>query len=163
MVYNIIIICNTSVVQFLMSIKHIRLKIKGGEGETGEPSFFSLDNDIFVVIIIILVAFASFGIGRLSVQTQEKIPIIFQEKLPVSLEKVESSYSPQELTGAVSPSLDSSSKTGSIVVSKNGTKYHFPWCSGAQNIKEENEIWFNNEQEAREAGYTPAANCKGLK
>ncbi len=146
-----------------MSIEHIRLKIKSREGETEKSSFFNLDNDIFVVIIIILVAFASFGMGRLSAQTQEKTPIVFSEKMPASLEKLESSYSSPELTSAVANSFDSSSKSGSIVVSKNGTKYHFPWCSGAKRIKEENEIWFNNEQEAREAGYTPAANCKGLK
>ena len=147
-----------------MSIEHIESKIKGREDETEKSSFFNLDNDIFVVMMIILVAFASFGMGRLSVNTAEKTPIIFQEKLPVSFEKVKSSHSSSELQGAVSGSLDNASKSaGSIVVSKNGKKYHFPWCSGAQRIKEENKIWFNNEQEAREAGYTPAANCKGLK
>ncbi len=145
-----------------MSIEHIESKIKGGEDGMEKFSFFNLDNDIFVVIIIILVAFTSFGMGRLSVATQEKTPIVFSEKLPVSFEKIQSS-SPQELTGAVSKSLDNSLKSGSIVASKNGTKYHFPWCSGVKRIKEENKIWFNNEQEAREAGYTPAANCKGLK
>ena len=146
-----------------MSIEHIGSKIKGGEDKMEKTSFFNLDNDIFVVIIIILVAFASFGMGRLSATPQEKTPIVFSEKLPVSFEKVQPSHYPHELTGAVSASLDDSSRSGSIVVSKNGTKYHFPWCSGAKQIKEENKIWFNNEQEAREAGYTPAANCKGLK
>ena len=146
-----------------MSIEHIRSKIKGEEDGMEKSSFFNLDNDIFVVIIIILVAFASFGMGRLSITPQEKTPIVFSEKLPVSFEKIQASHSSPELQGAVANSLDNSLKSGSIVVSKNGTKYHFPWCSGAKRIKEENKIWFNNEQEAREAGYTPAANCKGLK
>ena len=146
-----------------MSIEHIGSKIKSREDGVETPSFFNLDNDIFVVIIITLVAFASFGMGRLSITPQEKTPIAFSEKLPVSFEKIQSSHSPQELTSAVSASLNNSLRSGSIVVSKNGTKYHFPWCSGAKRIKEENKIWFNNEQEAREAGYTPAANCKGLK
>ena len=146
-----------------MSIEHIESKIKSREDEIKKISLLDLDNDIFVVVIIILVAFASFGMGRLSATMQEKTPIVFPEKLPVSFEKVESSFSPQELQSAVSGSLDNSLSSGSIVVSKNSTKYHFPWCSGAQRIKEENKIWFNNEQEAREAGYTPAANCKGLK
>jgi len=48
------------------------------------------------------------------------------------------------------------------VVSKNGARYHYPWCSGAQSIKEENKIWFDTKEEAEAAGYTPAANCKGL-
>jgi methylphosphotriester-DNA--protein-cysteine methyltransferase len=51
---------------------------------------------------------------------------------------------------------------GRIVASKTGAKYHLPWCSGAQTMKEENKIWFDSPEEARAAGYTPAANCKGL-
>jgi len=50
----------------------------------------------------------------------------------------------------------------SFVASKNGTKYHYPWCPGAQSIKEENKIWFSTKEEAEKAGYQPASNCKGL-
>jgi hypothetical protein len=146
-----------------MSIEHIESKIKGGGDETERPSLFNLDNDIFVVMIIIFVAFTSFGMGRLSITTQEKTPIVFSEKLPVSFEKIQASHSPQELQSATYKPLANSLQAGSIVASKNGTKYHFPWCSGAKRMKEENKIWFNSEQEAREAGYEPAANCKGLK
>jgi hypothetical protein len=51
---------------------------------------------------------------------------------------------------------------GSYVASKSGEKYHLPWCSGAQHIKEENKVWFKTKAEAEAAGYTPAANCKGI-
>jgi len=51
---------------------------------------------------------------------------------------------------------------GAYVGSRNGSKYHFPWCPGAQQIKEENKVWFSSVEEAQKAGYTPAANCKGL-
>jgi len=147
-----------------MSIEHIIPKIKREEGGIARAPFLTLDNNLFVTIIIILVAFLSFGMGRLSMTSQEKTPIVFSQKLPVSSEDVQQNFSQQELQGAVSGSLENNSlKSGSIVVSKNGTKYHFPWCSGAQRIKEENKIWFSNEQEARKAGYEPAANCKGLK
>ena len=47
----------------------------------------------------------------------------------------------------------------SFVASVNGTKYHLSWCSGAQNIKEQNKITFSSRKEAEDAGYTPAANC----
>lgn len=50
-----------------------------------------------------------------------------------------------------------------IVASKNGTKYHYPWCSGAKQISDKNKITFKSIEEARKAGYTPASNCKGLK
>ena len=156
-----------------MSIKHIETKIKADESDLKKPPFFRLDNDTFMVIVILLVAFTSFGIGRLSTNTNEKTPILFSQKTPApsweqgvhDMETTKQpSPAPQKLSASAHGSLpDSSLQTGSIVVSKNGTKYHFPWCSGAKRIKEENKIWFNSEQEAREAGYTPAANCKGLK
>lgn len=52
--------------------------------------------------------------------------------------------------------------TGSvgIVASKNGTKYYLPEC--ANTISEANKVWFVSADAARAAGYTPAANCKGL-
>jgi methylphosphotriester-DNA--protein-cysteine methyltransferase len=51
---------------------------------------------------------------------------------------------------------------GGYVASKNGTKYHLPWCGSAKQIKEENKVWFATKEEAEAAGYTPAANCKGI-
>ena len=49
-----------------------------------------------------------------------------------------------------------------FVASKNGKKYFLPWCSGASAISPQNLITFSTEKEARNAGYTPAANCPGL-
>ncbi|HEY9582849.1 MAG TPA: hypothetical protein VJK09_00855, partial [Candidatus Paceibacterota bacterium] len=48
----------------------------------------------------------------------------------------------------------------SVVVSKNGSKYHYPYCSSAKQIKEENKIVFATPAAAEAAGYTLAANCK---
>ena len=52
---------------------------------------------------------------------------------------------------------------GSVVASKNGSKYYFPWCAGVKMIKLENRVTFASSDLARAAGYTPAGNCKGLK
>ncbi len=49
---------------------------------------------------------------------------------------------------------------GRVVGSSKGTKYHFPWCPGASQIKEENKIWFTTEKDAQDAGYTKAGNCE---
>ena len=48
-----------------------------------------------------------------------------------------------------------------VVASKKSTsgKYHFLWCAGAKQIKEENKLYFNSEGEAISAGYTLAGNC----
>ncbi|MEW5907665.1 MAG: hypothetical protein AB1643_00565 [Patescibacteria group bacterium] len=107
----------------------------------------SYEKDILLVMVIILVALISFGLGRLSKIRENRVPITI-ENLSANL-MIESK-----------PGFDSH---GSVVASKNGTKYHYPWCGGAQQIKEENKIWFSSIEEARKAGYVPASNCKGLK
>lgn len=105
------------------------------------------EKDLILVAVIILVALISFGLGRLSKIGESKTPITIES--PVD-----------GLTGAVN---NIATSTKNFVASKNGTKYHFPWCAGAQSIKEENKIWFSTAEEARQAGYQPASNCKGLK
>jgi len=51
---------------------------------------------------------------------------------------------------------------GLVVASRTGSVYHFPWCAGASQIKAENQIWYSSEEAAKEAGYAPSRNCKGL-
>lgn len=104
--------------------------------------------DFFIAALLVLVAFASFGLGRLS-----KIQITHS---PLKIEQVAQ-------TAAVGEAIGEVKSAGMYVASKNGTKYHFPWCSGAKSISEANKIWFDSVEEARAAGYTPASNCKGLK
>ncbi len=49
---------------------------------------------------------------------------------------------------------------GKVVASRNGKRYHYPWCKGASTISEKNRRWFQSEAEAENAGYTLAGNCK---
>jgi hypothetical protein len=104
------------------------------------------EKDILLASTIILVGLIGFGLGRLSK--------IRENRKPITIENLGA-------IGAVS-NISQSSSAGSLVASKNGTKYHFPWCSGAQRIKDANKIWFSTREEAESAGYTPASNCKGL-
>ena len=123
-------------------LRDILLKIKGF------PRL--LKGDGFIIIVIILVACASFGLGRLSMFYGQKgaLEIVYPEE-----------NGAEEQTGLV---LGAEATGGQYVASKSGSKYHFPWCAGAQSIKEENKIWFDSKEEAMAAGYAPAANCKGL-
>lgn len=96
-------------------------------------------DDLFLVVAIFLIALASFGLGRLSVLYEQKEPIqiLYSEE---GGEAREENY----------------------IASLSGSRYHLPWCPGAQSIKEENKIWFESEEAAEIAGYTPAANCPGI-
>jgi len=118
-----------------MSIKDIWQKIK--------------PQDYLVVLIIILVASASYGLGRLSV-----------------LEKNREEVTISRAAAVVSPVLADTKvnniEKGFLVASKSGQKYHFPSCAGAAQIADKNKIWFSSYEEAQKAGYTKATNCKGL-
>lgn len=115
------------------------------------------EKDIFIMLIIVFTAFTSFGLGRLSSLQDKKIPITI-ENMPANVSNL---TKPDDLETPF-PSGNGVSKSGMFIASKNGTKYHFPWCPGAQSIKEENKVWFSSEEEAKNAGYAPASNCKGL-
>lgn len=101
--------------------------------------------DGIVVLLVLLVGVLSFILGRLSVGEGRK-----ETALSVVLNEEALKAAP---TGAI---------PGGVVASKTGSKYHLPWCAGAQTIREENKVWFASAEEARRAGYAPAGNCKGI-
>jgi len=96
-----------------------------------------------LIIVVFLVALASFGLGRLSA-TEAARPIVSVGQAPEETE-----IRPMHAGGLV-------------VASKNGSVYHFPWCAGASQIAVANQVWFTTEEAAQKAGYTPSKNCKGL-
>lgn len=147
-----------------MSIKESVNKIKGNISTVSADT----KHNLFMVLLIVLVGTASFGLGRLSTDGSggdEGIQIIMPNDLSASAinsvvageGRVESGES------AIPDTVYVPDKGGEVVASKSGTKYHFPWCAGAKQIAEKNLITFASIEEARKAGYTPAANCKGLK
>ncbi len=123
-------------------------KIKGWEEE--------YQNEICIALAIILVGAAGFGLGRLSKivkgkgPLEAKLPSLYSEANPPSLPSTGDLDAPHPSTG----------KT--LVGSKNGAKYHFPWCPGALRISEKNKVWFASKEAAEAAGYTKAGNCAGL-
>lgn len=134
------------------SIKHLKEKIKHCATAIGRA-------DVFVPIIIILVSFLSFGLGRLSTLESRRSDIRV-EPIPVG----EAGRMEATAISAIAEKqlVSAQSVQGQFVASKNGTKYYFPWCSGANRIKEENKVWFSSVDEAKRAGYSPASTCKGL-
>ena len=141
-----------------------------------------LNSKYFVVIAIILVATIAFSLGRISGLEGKREPVkIISESSNIN-NPLNPPYIKGETGGVTSSKIQqtatvgvnaSQSKVttvvspinpgGQVVASKNGGKYHYPWCSGAKQISPQNLITFNSIEEARAAGYTPAANCKGLK
>lgn len=123
--------------------------------------------DLFLAAIIALVAIIGFGLGRLSKIRELKMPITIENGIiEPSGDQTEAQASSLQTASAINsiPQANTDiTNAGSLVASKNGTKYYYPWCAGVSKIKEENKVFFTNTEEATKAGYSPAANCKGLK
>ena len=120
---------------------------KGGNVER-----FPIFRKLFLAIIIILVATLSFALGRIS---------NIDKNRPIKIDYDTGLYS--QSAGVINAiNKDKSGQTNGfeIVASKNGTKYHYSYCSSAKQIKEENKIVFNSVEDAESSGYTLAGNCK---
>jgi hypothetical protein len=122
--------------------------------------------DGLLISAVVLLGAISFGLGRLSTMGTEGGEVALCDA-PGEQTATALSTLPVTRTGVT---LDSGTNMeqpaiinkGTYVASKSGSAYHFPWCSGAQRIKEENKVWFETKEEAERAGYRPASNCKGL-
>jgi len=120
------------------------------------------NKEVFTILTIILVAFASFGLGRLSKVEERAFPVRVENTAAALQGSPANEAGVGELSQTKTLSEKAPLQEGAYVASKTGKKYHLPWCSGAQRIKEENKVWFDSKEAAEQAGYTPAANCKGL-
>lgn len=130
---------------------------------------FLTDDALYYSILVILVAIASFGLGRQSVggtSSENKpqmnaTPVVTPAIAPSSvLTPNPATVSPSQAT--TQPAAVAGAIGGEVVASKSGSKYHLPTCPGAKQIKPDNLITFESIAAAEAAGYTPAANCKGF-
>jgi len=105
--------------------------------------------------VIGVTGIAGFGLGRLSVITSEGRPVTIERTLAA------------EQTAAVSAAEYSDpvpkAEAGEVIASQNGKRYHYPWCPSARQIADDNKLVFSSIEGARDAGYTPAENCEGLR
>jgi len=143
----------------MTSIQDLLKRIKGKEAlHLGRLRV--IPDDLFVGLIIILVAFGSFGLGRLSKIEGSKVPVRF-ENVPEMTAETFSQKEPRAITSNQSASVIGATEN-QLVGSKNGTKYYYSWCTGVQKISQANLIHFASKEEAEARGYTPSSTCKGL-
>lgn len=109
------------------------------------------------IAVIIFIAIIFFSLGRLWKVEGERQPV----KVLGGSNAVSNNIA-GDLAQTAS-TVNAGNSDSIVVASKNGTKYHYPWCAGAKQISAKNLITFNSIEDARAAGYTPASNCKGLK
>lgn len=129
----------------------------------GKIKAVSGDERTFTAILLVTVALAAFGLGRLSLDHR---PAPVREVGAVSIQKSPTRTSTEVEAQTSADSKDSNDVAedgqGGYVGSKNGTKYHLPSCPGAKQITKENLVRFETKEEAEAAGYSKASNCPGL-
>lgn len=147
-----------SIKDFCQKIKLFFAKIK--DKSYSQQSGLKIRDDLYIIIMIILVGTASFGLGKISSYEKNRLPISVLKTQDYMLSTVLESTS-DKITTTDKPKSENTN--GLVVASKSGTKYYYPWCSGVSRIKEENKVWFDSIENARAKGLTPASNCTGLK
>ncbi|MCK9344808.1 MAG: hypothetical protein M0P64_01625 [Candidatus Pacebacteria bacterium] len=143
----------------MSSIQRLAEKIKGFKHFEAQ-NLKIIPDDLFLGLIIVLVAFGSFGLGRLSKIEGSRAPVRFENVPEITAEtfpqaKGSAAQNQASVIGATADKED-------LVASKNGTKYYYPWCSGVKNISPANLTHFASKSEAEARGYTASATCKGL-
>ena len=108
---------------------------------------FLKDDQIYYSILVLLIGILSFFLGRMSADEISSLKNLL----------------PNQNQGSVIVSTPAENQADIyMVASKNGSKYHLPWCPGASQIKDANQVRFENKADAEGQGYTPAANCPGI-
>lgn len=124
------------------------------------------DKDIVFAATVMLVAVISFGLGRLSKIRDGRTPLTVEKPGVIAGDAVVDLNQQRDLidesNNQNSSIITAPNTQKSFVASKNGKKYYYAWCDSASRIKKENKVWFSTKEEAKTAGYEPAANCKGL-
>lgn len=124
--------------------------------------------DILTILIIILVGFGSFGLGRLSKEVS-KPGITVKEYNLASVGSILAPASVEAVDNQKNHTVTSSKpaqKTNTVKTVKNyfgssrGSKYYSIGCTGGKTLKEENKIWFASKEEAEKAGYELSSTCK---
>ncbi len=87
---------------------------------------------------------------------------ISNRHLPIKIEYRDDTQLGNAIGAITANSKTVSTNEAGVVGSKSGKKYYFPWCGALKRVKLENRVNFSSIDAAKQAGYTAAANCKGL-
>ncbi|MEZ4103636.1 MAG: hypothetical protein R3B55_03780 [Candidatus Paceibacterota bacterium] len=101
-----------------------------------------MKKEYLIIIIMVLMSVASFGLGRMSVlesktKGEEEVEFVIPE-----LSKIDMGFSGFNYLASI-----------------NGTKYYPRGCKAANRIKVENRIYFKSGSDAQKTGYGYSSSC----
>ena len=104
-------------------------------------------DEVFWILLVVFVALGSFALGaRYERET-------FLETHPVSLSRDD------RIVQAWHDFMKEKKNEAHYFASKNGTVYYPLACPAGERIAEDNRVYFENEDEARSAGYKQSKRC----
>ena len=112
--------------------------------------------DILTVLIVILVGFGSFELGRLSKDSPQTQPSEQSAEASAGLQNTDVPDFGIPQGGSLTPGTSS---TKPFFASSKGKKYYTANCGAGKNIKPANLIYFDTEAAAQKAGYTLSSSC----
>lgn len=140
--------------------------------EASNRALSGVPQDVLLVVLVLSVAVAGFGLGMLSERQMnaekgsgfwiEQVASSSPAVLGAAVAGATASAIATKASEGTAESISAPMAVGKYVASKNGTKYYLPTCSGAKRIKDENKVWFATVEEARASGRTPSSACKGI-
>ncbi len=132
-------------------------------GGRGKELLAKIPPRVLILAILMLSTTLAFGLGILAGRDLERGHSGAQNPSDTGFWIETREQTPAAAVEAVETGVSGNrDASGSLVASKNGTKFYLPSCSGAARIKEANKVWFSSRQDAEAAGYSAAANCPGL-
>lgn len=100
------------------------------------------EDKIILAIGFVLVAFLSFGAGKLSEAYHPREPIIFRDAPNCPIQTADSANT-----------TDTVKTEGKIIGNKKSMIYHVPGSASYNKISPENRVYFETEADANKAGY----------
>ncbi|MBP6883912.1 MAG: hypothetical protein KBC06_01620 [Candidatus Pacebacteria bacterium] len=123
-----------------------------------------LDSDggknVLIIIIVILVSFGSFELGRLSKEDSNAGIKIIPPPILESAISGQGASAISAVTPAKAVQKPARPVDNYFFASNRGSKYYSLGCSGGKTIKQENRVYFATAVEAEKAGYTLSSSCK---
>ena len=112
--------------------------------------------DLMVIIIVILVGLASFGLGRLS-SVNKGSGVKIEYTGSQNLQPANTISSTNNLMSKTV--FDTNPNSKNFFASNRGKRYYGVGCEAGKSIKKENRVYFSTASEAEKAGYTLSSSC----
>ena len=125
----------------------------------------AISRNYMIIAIVVLAATGSLGFGLLAGRGSGGATGLVVSSVPMthpSTSELSASALDASSINSASSSLSSIPSGGEVIGSKSTHSYYLPWCAQVASISKADEVIFATEQDAKTAGFSAGAGCKGI-